>query len=79
MWDLESIPSEVKGKVLSLVLAEAKERNMSCRPFWVMEIIYSSCRYVILPHLAVDPRAASFDRFRLLVRLLCFLGRSIGV
>ena len=77
VWDLDSIPFEVKGKVLSLVLAEAKERNISCRPFWIMEIIYSSCRYVILPHLAVGPRAASFDRFRLPGRLLCFLGYMI--
>lgn len=77
VWDLDSMPFEVKGKVLSLVLAEAKERNISCRPFWIMEITYSSCRYVILPHLAVGPRAASFDRFRLPGRLLCFLGYMI--
>lgn len=77
VWDLESIPSEVKCKVLSLVLAEAKERSMSCRPFWIMEPIYSSCKYVILTHLAGAPRAASSDRFRQPGRLLCFLGYMI--
>ena len=56
MWDLESIPSEVKGKVLSLALAEAKKRNVSCRTFRIMETIYSSCRCVTLTHLAVDPK-----------------------